>query len=288
MDLLELGHFGEEPAPLGVQHAALGVREAGQVDAGEILERGLQGVQARGQPRRRGPERRSALVGGRRQRRAGVALEGLAGDVVGHDAVGGQEGRGLPACERVAQEDFRELHLLGLPERREGQGRGEAERPVVEAEAQRRGETAGQRQAPLDPGFLLAEDLAGGRDGEPVVLDQRSGDEGLVHGTDRPRRSVRRQEAGLHRHARGPLDHHGHFRSALGDPDRQALEAVDHLVDAVAGGGDTERERREEGRLVSALAAKDTEARLDPVDGDELDEVHGRSSTGRIWKSGYR
>jgi hypothetical protein len=157
---------------------------------------------------------------------------------------------------------------------------------VIQAEAESRRKPAGQGQAPLDPGLLPAEDLPYGGDREAVVLEERPDDVGLVHGADRPGGGIGRQEPRFHRHSRGALDHDGDLPAALRGPGGQALEAVDHLVDAVAGGGDAEGKRREEGAFVAALAAKHAQARLDPPDGDALDEVHRGSSRGRIWKSG--
>ncbi len=152
---------------------------------------------------------------------------------------------------------------------------------MVELEAERRGELPGEGEAALDPGAFLTQELSDCGHGEAVIVGQRGGHVRLVHGADRARRSVRRQEPRLHGNAGGPFDDDGDLTPPLGDPDDEALEAVDHLIDAVADGRDANGERRKERPLVASLAAKAPERGPDPVDGDVLDEAHRISSSGR-------
>ncbi len=159
---------------------------------------------------------------------------------------------------------------------------------MVEQKAERRGELPGEGEASLDPSAFLPQELSDRRHGEAVVVGQRGSHARLVHGADRARGSVRSQEPRLHGNAGSQLDHDGDFLASLGDPDDEALEAIDHLVDAVAGGSDADRERREEHPLVAALPSEAAQRGPDPVDGDVLDEAHRVSSRGRSWKRGYR
>jgi len=268
------------------QHAAFRVGEAGVVGAGEFLERAFKGVEARGRLLGRGAERRCALGGSWRLGGARVSEESLVRRAIRDGAVAGEESNRLAGGERVAADDLGEFDLLALAEGREPERRRKRERAVVELEAEFRGELAGESEAALDPSSLLPEEFSDGSDRKAVVVGERGGDVGFVHGTDGARGSVRRQKPRLHGDAGGPFDDDGDLTPPLGDPDDEALEAVDHLIDAVAGGRDANGEWRQEHPLVAALAAKAPERGPDPVDGDVLDEAHRISSSGRSWKSG--
>lgn len=188
----------------------------------------------------------------------------------------------------MAVDDPGEVHLLGLPEAAQGERRREGELAVVELEAERGGELAGEGEAAPDPLALLPQELPDGGDREAVVIGQGGGHVRLVHGADGASRSIRGQEPSLQGDPGGELDDDGDFLASLGDPDDQTLESVDHLIDAVAGGGDADGERGQEDPFVAALTPEASERGPEPADGHMLHEAHGGPSRGRIWKSGYR
>ena len=272
----------------GLQHAAFGVGETGVIGPRERVEGSFEGFQARGGLLGGGAEARCALGRRRRLGRPGIAQKHLPGGPILHGAVAREEGGGLPGVEGVAIDHPGELHLRIFPEGAQSERGGEREASLVEQEPQRGGELAREGEATLDPGALPAQELADRLQGQLVVVGQGRRDVRLVHGTDGAGRSVRRQEAGLHDEPGGEFDHDGDLAAALGTPDAQTLEAVDHLVDAVAGRRDAQGERSEKDPFVAALAAEAAQGGPEAVQGDELDDVHGGPSSGRIWKSGYR
>ena len=153
---------------------------------------------------------------------------------------------------------------------------------MVEQEPQRGGQLACEGKAALDPGALSPQQLSDRFEGQVVIVGQGRRDVRLVHGADGARRGIRGQEPRLHDKPGGEFDHDGDFPAALGTPDGQTLEAIDHLVDAVSGGRNTDRERSEEDSLVPALAAEAAERGPQAVHGNVLHEAHGGPSIGRI------
>lgn len=231
-------------------------------------------------------EGRRARFGPRRLGGAGIAQEGLPHGAVRDGVVGGEERGGLAGGEGVPADHLGQLHLLALRAGTEGERRGHREASVVEAETERGSELSGEGEAALDPSALLPEQLSDGRDGQAVVIDERTGDVGLVHRPDRAGRRVGGEEPRLEGDARGLLDDDGDLLAPVGHPNHEALEAVDHLVDAVAGGSDADRKRRQERPRVAPLAAEAPERSPEPVHGDVLHQAHRGSSRGRSWKSG--
>lgn len=114
---------------------------------------------------------------------------------------------------------------------------------MVQEEPQRGGELAREGEAALDPDALPTQELPDRRHGKSVIVGQGGRDVRLIHGSDGAGRGVRRQEAGLHGDAGGELDHDGDLLAALGTPDGQTLEAIDHLVDAIASRSNTDGKR---------------------------------------------
>lgn len=281
-----MGNRGEDPTSPGLEHAALGVGEAGIVGSGETAKRLLESAQSRGSLLGRAAQGGCALGRSGRLGRPGIPKERLAGGPVPDGAVTRQEGGGLPGPEGVATHHPRELHLLVLPEGAQGERRGQREPAVVEKKAQRGGELPCEREAALDPGAFLPQQLPDRRKRQAVIVGEGRRDVGLIHWPDGAGRCVGRQKTGLHHDPGGPFDYDGDFLAALGTPDGQTLEAVNHLVDAVTDHGDTQRERGEEDALVAALAAKDAQSRPESIHGDVLDENHGEPSRDRSWKSG--
>lgn len=157
---------------------------------------------------------------------------------------------------------------------------------MVQPEAERGGELSGEGEATPDPLPLLPQQLPDGGDREAVVVGQGRGDVSLVHGADRASGGIGGQEPGFHGDSGGSLDDDGNLFASLGDPSREALEAVDHLVDTVADGGDADGKRSEEDAFIAALPTKDAQGSPKSVHGDVLDEDHGEPSSDRSWKSG--
>jgi len=277
---------GQDAAPAGLKGPALGVGEAGEVGAGELLEGALEEVQARGGVLGGLSECRGALFGPRRLGGAGIAQEGLPRGAIGDGVVGGEERGGLAGGEGVAADHLGQFHLLALGAGTEGERRGHREASVVEAEAERGSELPGEGKTTLDPGALLAEEFPDGGHREAVIVREGRGHVGLVHRADRAGRRVGGEEPRLESDARGLLDDDGDLLASVGHPDHEALEAVDHLVDAVAGGSDADGKRRQERPRVAPLAAEAPERSPEPVHGDVLHQAHRGSSRGRSWKSG--
>ena len=286
--LLEFGYRGEDPTSAGLEHAALGVGEAGVVGSGARAARLLEGTQSRGGFLGGAAQGGRALRWSGRLSRPGIPQKRLAGGAVSHGTVAGQEGGSLQGVESVAVNHPGEMHLLRLAEGAQPQGRREGEFAVIEQEAERRGELAREGEAALDPGAFLPQELSDCRHGEAIVVGQRGGHVRFVHGADRASGSVRGQEPRFHGDTGGEFDHDGDLLTALGTPDGQTLEAIDQLVDAVTSGRDSDGKRGEEDALVATLAAKETQGGPETIHGDVLDKDHGEPSSGRSWKSGYR
>lgn len=116
IDLLEVGNRGEDPTAPSLQHAALGVGEAGVVGSGESAECLLESAQSRGGFLGGAAKGGRALCRSRRQGCPGIPQERLAGGPVPDGAVARQEGGGLVGVQGMAVDDPGEVHLLGLAE----------------------------------------------------------------------------------------------------------------------------------------------------------------------------
>lgn len=279
--------LGPEPAAAGGQHAPFGVGEAGEVGVKEVVEGLLDEIELRGPVGGDGPQGGGPLVGDAGLGGSRVAPERLAGDVVRGGAVGGQERLGLPGGERVAGDDLDQAHLVRLGEGTQRERRGEREAAPVETLADLGGEAAGQDEAALDPPFLVAQQPGDGADGEAVLVGQGGGDAGLVHGAGRLGGRVGLEEPGLEGDAGSGLDDDGDLATPLGSPAGQALEAVEDLVEAVSGGGDTERLRGQGCLALRSFAAQGGQGGFEALEGEVEDEGgHGESSRGRSWKRG--
>lgn len=149
----------------GLKHPALGVGEAGVVGPGERGEGSFEGFQARGGLLSGGAEARRAPRRRRRLGRPRIAQKRLPGGPVLHGPVAREEGGRLRGAQGMAGDDPAEVHLLVLPERAEGEGRGEGQPAMVQEETQRRGEFACEGEAALNPGALLPQQLADSREG---------------------------------------------------------------------------------------------------------------------------
>jgi hypothetical protein len=61
---------------------------------------------------------------------------------------------------------------------------------VIEQEAERRSELAREGEAALDPGAFLPQHLPDRHERQAVIVGQRGGDVGLIHGSDGAGRGV--------------------------------------------------------------------------------------------------
>jgi hypothetical protein len=187
------------------------------------------------------------------------------------------------AVNRVA-----EPLLLRAAEGRQRQGDGQREPAAVEARGEFGSELPRERQPSLDPERLAPEELRDGGLGEPVVVAKRGRHARLVHGAGSLVGRVGGKERRLHRGgAPSRLDDDRDLRVPFGTPGGQTLEAVEDLED-VPGSRYAKREGPERRVRVAPLPAQRGERGPNPVDRDVKNQAHRASSTGRIWKSGYR
>lgn len=267
-----------EPAPACLKDAALGVLEAAEVELGELLQEALGLVEAALQILCGGPQRRG--ITRRRPGLLGIGQERLAGRDIGSDAVGGQERLGGAGGEGVDLDRLGQACLLGFREGRKLQRDGEGEPACVQASAELGSKAAGQRQPPLDPERLSAQDLGDSGRGERVLLNKAPHDAGLVHGAEGLARAVGLQELGFLEDGRGLFDDHGHLGSPVPSPLGQAFKAVEDFVGILVEASHADRKRRERGGALRAGPTEGLKRRPQAVDRDGKHERrHGRSST---------
>jgi len=102
---------------------------------------------------------------------------------------------------------------------------------VSEARSETRREPRGERVSLLGPARALLEHARRGRNREPVLLDQRAHDLGLVERADRARRCVRFEESPLELRPRPRrIDEDRHARRPGFSQALEPLESVDDLV----------------------------------------------------------
>jgi hypothetical protein len=272
-------------APLaGFQDPAVGVGEAGEVEGQELLEGALGLVEADLELAGRRPERRDGRVVGRGYRAARIAQQRLAGGGVAPDTPGREEGLGLARAQAVARDGVGQARLLRAREGGERMRGGGREPAVIDVRGQGGSQPAAERQAAIDPAAAAAEQLGDLRGRELVVIGQRADDARLVHGTQRVARGVGLEHPGLAHDAGGILDDHGHVGVAGTGPVRQAFEPIEHLVGAVAGCGDAQRQRGEPARGIGPRAAQRRQRGGEVRDRQVEHGAHGRaSSRGRSW-----
>ncbi len=174
--------LGLEPSPAGLEHAALDVLEAGEVEVGELVEEPLGLVEAA-----------LEILGGRAQGRGiaggsaseqGIGQKRLPGGGIGSHSVGGQERLGGAGGQRVALDRLCQPHLLGLGERGQIQRHGEGESSCIEAYAEFGGESAAEVETAFRPSWPPPQELGDGGGGYAVLLDEAPDDPSLVHGTE--------------------------------------------------------------------------------------------------------
>ena len=184
----------------------------------------------------------------------------------------------------MARDGLRQTRLLGARERRESVRGGGRESAVIDVGGHGRSQPAAERQAAIDPAAAAAEQLGDLRGRELVVIGQRADDARLVHGTQRGARGVGLEQPGLAHDTGRVLDDHRHVGVAVATPARQALEPIEHLVGAVVGRGDAQRQRGEPARGIGARAAQGRQRGSELRDRQIEHGAHGRaSSRGRSW-----
>jgi hypothetical protein len=279
---------GQDLPAARLKDAPLGVGKTGEVQGRKLPQRVLERVELRGDPGGRRPQRRTALLGHRWLGAPGVAKERLAGGRVRGAPICRQERLRLARGEGMAVDGVAQALLLGAAKGAQRQGDRQREPAAVEARGEFGSELPRERQPSLDPERLAPQELGDGGLGEPVVVAQRGRHARLVHGAGGLVGRVGGKERRLHRGgAPGRLDDDGDFRLPFGAPGGQALETVEDL-EHVSGDRDAEREEPERRVGVAPFSAERGERGLESVDGDVENQAHLTSSTGRIWKSGYR
>jgi len=144
----------------------------------------------------------------------------------------------------VSADRLRQSHLRLASEIRQRQGDRQGEPPCVEPEAELRGEPARELEPARDPALLLPQEFPDGLEAEPIVVDERGDDAGLVHGTCGLSRRVGGEDPCLHGDARDRLEDDRNLTLAFGTPAKEAFEAVEDLEEALPDPGDAQRNRR--------------------------------------------
>jgi hypothetical protein len=242
--LLNRSDLGHETSLEGAQHAALDVGESGKIVLGQLAQASFEVLEAAFKLGGGGPERRGALIRGRRDRATRVGEKGFPGRRIGSGAIGRQERERLPGTERMAADGLGQAHLIPESKGAQGQGRGERQPAGVQPGTEFGRQTPGEREATPDPGLLPAEQLSGGREREAVLFHERGHDARLVHGTDRASGGVGLEQPGLEGDAFRSLDDDGDFHVAVVLPEEEALEPVEDFEGAVRESGHAQGERR--------------------------------------------
>jgi hypothetical protein len=143
-----------------------------------------------------------------------------------------------------------------LPGGQTGQGvcGGGRQPPGVEVARALGGQAPAERQAPVHPPAAAAEQLGDLRGRQVIVGGEGVHDAGLVHRADGALGRVGLEEPGLAHDAGERVGFHdyGDVGVALAAPARQPLEAIEHLVGAVADRGDAHGQRGQRGADVRA------------------------------------
>jgi hypothetical protein len=271
--------------PARRKDALLHVGQSGKVECRQFAQRVFQRVERALDRLGRFAEGGGALIGRRRRRALGIAHERLARGDVGRGAVAGKKCGRLARREGVALGDAAEAFLLAGAEGAEVQCRREREAAAVQTRRQLGSQPPRERQPPLDPERAAAEELRGGRHGDPVVVDEGGHHARLVHGAGGLSRTVRLQETSLAHDAVHRLDDDRDLRATVPPPPGQTLEAVEDLEAAVVIRRDAQR-KRSQIAAIRPLAAQRRERRAEPI---ERHGDHGvASGSGKSWYSGYR
>jgi hypothetical protein len=279
--------LGGQPPLAGLQGPPVGVGEAGNVERQQLREGALGLIEARLELARRGTQGRHGAGARGRHGATRVPQQRLAGGRVGRRAPGRDECLGLPCAQAVARHGVRQARLVAARQRRQDRGRGGGEPAGVDVRRDVGREPPAEREPAIDPAPAATEQLADLGRREVIALGKRADHASLIHGAQGPSRRIRLQQAGLGHDAGGVFDDHGHMRVAGTGPVGEALEAVEHLVGAIAGWSHPQRQRGEDAGPISPRSAQRCQRGGEPVDRDVAHDAHGRgASTGRSWESG--
>jgi hypothetical protein len=244
-------------APLaGFQDPPVGIGEAGEVEGQQLRERALGVIEARLELAGRRAEGRDGGLARRGHRAPRIAQQRLARRRVVGDPPGLEKRVPLARAQTMAEEGIGQARLLGAGERREAVGSRRRESAVIDVHSHDGHEPAAEREAAVDPAPPAAEQLGDLRRRELVVVGQRAHHAGLVHRTERAARGVGLQQPGLAHDAGGVLHDDRHVGLTVATPARQALESVEHLVGAVAGRSNAQRQRGDPARDIGARATQ--------------------------------
>jgi hypothetical protein len=150
----------------------------------------------------------------------------------------------------VAEDGVGQARLLPGRERREGRGRGGGQSAGIDVAGHGRGQPTAEGETAVDPAPAASEQLGDLRRGELVVVGQGAHHAGLVHRAQRPVWGVGLQQPRLADDTGGVFDDHRHVGVAGAGPGRQALEAVEDLVAAVAGRRHAQGQRGQRARRI--------------------------------------
>jgi hypothetical protein len=279
-------------APLaGLQDPAVGIGEAREGNAQQLVEGALGLVEPCLELPRRRAEGRDDGVARRGQRATRIAQQRLAGGavVVARDAPGCQEHVGLARAQPVAGDGLGQARLLGAGEGGEALGGRGGESALIDVRSQDRREPTTEGQAALHPAAAASEQFGYLRGGELIVVGERAHHARLIHRAQRAARSIRLEQTRLAHDAGRLLDDRRHVGVAGGDPARDALEPVEHLVAAVLARGDAHGQRGERARWIGPRPAQGRQRGGEVRDREVEHRGHGRrSSRGSSWESGKR
>jgi hypothetical protein len=279
----ELEDAGDQPPLAGGEDAVVGVGEAADIQLRELLQRVLGLQEARLQLPRRGPERGDRGCAGCRRGAARIAQQRLPGRRVGRRAPGREQGLGLAGAQPVADEALGQARLLRGGQAGQDVRGGGRQPPGIEVACALGGQALAERRAPVHPPAPATEQLGDLRGREVIVGDEGVHDAGLVHRTDGALGGVGLEQPGLAHHAGEHVGFHDHgdMGVALAAPARQSLEAIEHLVGAVADRRHAHGQRGQHGADVRAGATQRRERGDQSIDGDLEDRTHGRSAARR-------
>jgi hypothetical protein len=282
----QLDDVSGKPPLAGLQHPAVGVGEAGEIEVRQFVQRvfGLDkaGLQLAGGGAQRGHGRLAGSGDGA----AGIAHEGLARRGVRRHAPGREQRLGLAGVQPVAHDRLGEPLLLAAGHARQGGGGGGREAAVIEMRDHLGGEPPAEGQAPLHPGAPAPRGLGDLRGGQAIVVREGADDARLVHRAHGAPGRVGLEQSDLADDTvEGVLFHdHGDVGVPLAAPAGQPLEPIEDLIGAVPGRRHPQGQRGQRDAGIRARAPEGRERGGQPLDRDVQHQAHGRSSdSDKIW-----
>jgi hypothetical protein len=187
-------------------------------------------------------------------------------------AIGADQGQGLLPLETMALDGLANRLLIRGRQGAQGMGQGEPHRASLNALLHRLTQPLGQGQTGGYPLALVPAHLGDGGRAQPLIEAQRLHHPGLVHGRERPRRTVGLQQGHLLRHAgEPPFQHHRHLLEPRQNPLLEALEAIDHIEESIVG---LHHAQRQLGEIHHALGSRSRRAAQPPMARAHLVDRH--------------